>query len=77
MQWGDTSFTSDKVDDFISGRKGNLAVENIRLIRALRSVGRKPASKSSHMNSRTMKLQSLSALYARERSHAVFQEMMA
>ena len=77
MQWGDLSFLQDPVDDFIGkSKKGNLATENIRLIRPLRAVGRKPASKSAHFNSRTNKLQSLSALYARERSHAVFQEMM-
>lgn len=72
MQWGDLSFQSDTIGDYVSGstpRSGNF-----RWIKPPRKVI--PHEKYALMNSRTMKLQSLSAIYARDHSMEVFQEMV-
>ncbi len=74
MQWGDLSFQSDKVGDFVSSPKKSSS--NLRTIKPIRRVGQKPQSEVAKMNSRTMRLQSLSAIYAREHSPEVFKEMM-
>lgn len=73
MQWGDLSFQSDKVADFVSGPR---RTSNLRTIRPIQRVGLKRPSEAAKMNSRTMKLQSLSAIYARDHSAATFNEMM-
>ena len=73
MQWGDTSFGSDKVSEFVGSGRKNLS-SNLRFIKPLRLPGRKPHN-AAMMNSRTMKLQSLAAIYARDRSPHIFQEM--
>jgi legumain len=74
MQWGDLSFQSDKVGDFTAGTKS--IQNNLRFIRPIQRVGAKH-TQGGNMNSRTMKLQSLSALYARDHSQETFQEMVA
>lgn len=68
MQWGDLSFQSDSIGDFVTGStpKGN----NLRFIKPIRRPS--PIDESAKMNSRTMKLQSLSAIYARTHSVEVF-----
>lgn len=74
MQWGDLSFQSDKVGDFTAGAK---SLQNtLRFIRPIQRVGSRHLQ-GGNMNSRTMKLQSLSALYARDHSQDTFQEMVA
>lgn len=72
MQWGDLSFQDDKVADYVSGPKLST---NLRSIKPIRRVGEK-ITEAAKMNSRTMKLQSLSAIYAREKSPIIFKEMM-
>lgn len=74
MQWGDLSFQDNKVGEFVAGTKKT--ANNLRTIRPIQRVGQKKASESAKMNSRTMRLQSLSAIYAREHSPLVFKEMM-
>jgi legumain len=73
MQWGDLSFNNDKIGDFLTSGKG--ASSNLRFIQPIRRIGTKKA-KESVMDSRTMKLQSLSAIYALERSSETMTEMM-
>lgn len=73
MQWGDLTFQGDKVADYISGTRK--LSSNLRTIKPIRRVGQS-LSNVAKMNSRTMKLQSLSAIYAREHSPEVFEEMM-
>jgi hypothetical protein len=68
MQWGDLSFQNDKVADYVSGPKLST---NLRSIKPIRRVGEK-ISEYAKMNSRTMKLQSLSAIYSREKSPEIF-----
>jgi len=68
MQWGDLSFQDDKVADYVSGPKLST---NLRSIKPIRRVGEK-ITEAAKMNSRTMKLQSLSAIYAREKSPIIF-----
>ena len=72
MQWGDLSYQTDKIGQFLTGNKriGN----NIRLIRPIPRFGTK-AGKKSVMDSRTNKLQSLAAVYARDHSPETFAEM--
>lgn len=74
MQWGDLSFQSDKIAQYFASSKkaDNL---NIQLYRPILRVGQK-ATKSSVMDSRTMKLQSLSAIYSRDHSKETFEEMV-
>lgn len=72
MQWGDLSFQTDKIGQFLSGNK---RASNLRLVKPIRKVGSK-ASASSMMDSRTMRLQSLSAVYSRDHSKETFQEMV-
>lgn len=71
MQWGDLSFQSDKVSEYVAGPK---QTKNLRSILPIPRVGTRK-TKYASMNSRTMKLQSLSAIYATERSPEVFREM--
>jgi len=73
MQWGDLSFQSDKVGDYVSGSTPRSY--NLRLANFIGNFGVKKVE-SAKMNSRTMKLQSLSAIYARDQSPAVFKEMV-
>jgi hypothetical protein len=73
MQWGDLSFQSDKVGDFVAGKTPRTF--NLRLANIVGNFGTKRVE-AAKMNSRTMKLQSLSAIYAREHSPEVFNEMM-
>ena len=73
MQWGDLSFLTDKVGDFISSKTPRSF--NLRLASIVGNFGSKKVE-AAKMNSRTMKLQSLSAIYAREHSPEVFKEMM-
>lgn len=65
MQWGDLSFQSDKVGEYVSGSTPRS--NNLRFIKPIRRIGTK-RTESANMNSRTMKLQSLSAIYARDHS---------
>lgn len=74
MQWGDLSFQDNKVADFVAGSKKMST--NLRTIQPIVRIGQKRPSEAAKMNSRTMKLQSLSAIYAREHSPVVFKEMM-
>lgn len=73
MQWGDLSFQSDRVGDYISGSTPRSF--NLRLANFIGNFGAKKVE-GAKMNSRTMKLQSLSAIYARDHSQAVFKEMV-
>lgn len=72
MQWGDLSFQSDSIGEYVTNKtpKGN----NLRFIKPIRRPT--PIDNSAKMNSRTMRLQSLSAIYARTRSSETFQEMI-
>jgi legumain len=72
MQWGDISFQDDKVSDFVAAEKRDL---NLRVLKPIQRIGQMK-SEVAKMNSRTMKLQSLSAIYAREHSPEVFKDMM-
>lgn len=74
MQWGDLSFQTDLVADFVAEPKQ--ITSNLRTIKPIQRIGQKKIIESSNMNSRTMKLQSLSAIYSREHSPVVFNEMM-
>lgn len=74
MQWGDLSFQDNKVAEFVAGAKKMST--NLRTIQPIVRIGQKKPSEAAKMNSRTMKLQSLSAIYAREHSPVVFKEMM-
>lgn len=74
LQWGDLSYTSNKIGEFLTGPK-KISESNLRTVRPIVRVGTK-VGKSSTMDSRTMKLQSLSALYSREHSAETFKEMM-
>jgi legumain len=65
MQWGDLSFQSDRVGEYVSGSTPRR--NNIRMIKPIQKIGNKH-TESAKMNSRTMKLQSLSAIYARDHS---------
>ena len=73
MQWGDLSFNNDKIGDYIGG--GKRSYNNLRFIRPINRIGTKKA-KDSVMDSRTMKLQSLSAIYALEHSAETLTEMV-
>jgi hypothetical protein len=73
MQWGDLSFQSDKVGEYVSGSTPR--GYNLRLANFIGNFGVKKVE-SAKMNSRTMKLQSLSAIYARDQSAAIFKEMV-
>lgn len=73
LQWGDLSFSSSKIREFLTGNKAQRA--NLRTVRPIVRVGSR-VSKESTMDSRTMKLQSLSAVYARDRSPSIFREMI-
>jgi legumain len=72
MQWGDLTFQSDKVSDYVASPKKSF---NLRTIRPIQRIGQRKSEFSS-MNSRTMQLQSLSAIYARDHTPEVFQKMM-
>lgn len=74
MQWGDLSFNEDKIGDYVGGEKRSY--NNLRFIRPISRIGTKKA-KESVMDSRTMKLQSLSAIYALEHSAETLAEMVA
>lgn len=65
MQWGDMSFADMKIGEFLTGTK--YTRNSLRFIRPVERVGRKVVE-GSFMDSRTMKIQSLAALYAREHS---------
>jgi legumain len=71
LQWGDLSFQTDKVSDYVAGKK---KTNNLRTVLPIVRVGRHKGPYAS-MNSRTMKLQSLSAIYARDHSPELFQQM--
>lgn len=71
MQWGDLSFQSDKVSEYVAAPKKTF---NLRTLRPIQRVGQRKSQYAS-MNSRTMKLQSLSAIYSRDHSPEVFQQM--
>lgn len=73
MQWGDQSFANDRIGDFMSGR--SRSNNHMQFIRPIRRFGTKKASESV-MNSRTMKLQSLSAIYALEHSAETLAHMV-
>lgn len=73
MQWGDLSFNDDKIGDYVGGQQRSY--NNLRFIRPISRIGTKKA-KQSVMDSRTMKLQSLSAIYAMERSAETLAEMV-
>lgn len=74
LQWGDLSFSGSRIGEFLTGSKAQEGT-NLRTVRPIGRVGSR-VSKESTMDSRTMKLQSLSAVYARDRSPAVFKEML-
>jgi len=69
MQWGDLSFVNDKVSEFVAGPKK--IMNNLRMIKPIQRIGVKHIE-GGIMNSRTMKLQSLSAIYARDHSKETF-----
>jgi legumain len=73
LQWGDLSFVNNKIGEFLAGPK--LAVEKLRFLRPIQRTGSR-ISKESIMDSRTMKLQSLSASYSIHHSPEIFAEMM-
>lgn len=73
LQWGDMSFVNSKIGEFLTGPK--LAVNKLRFLRPIQRTG-SIVSKESVMDSRTMKLQSLSAAYSIHRSPETFTEMM-
>ena len=75
MQWGDLSFNGDKIGEYVAGSKSTNN-DKLRFIRPIRRMGTKHA-KDSVMNSRTMKLQSLSAIYSREHTPETLKEMVA
>jgi hypothetical protein len=64
MRWGDLSFQSDKVADYVASPK---KTNNLRTIKPIQRTGQRKL-KYAIMNSRTNTLQSLSAIYAREHS---------
>ena len=72
MQWGDLSFNDDKIGDYVGQGR---SYGNLRFIRPITRMGTKKA-KESVMDSRTMKLQSLSAIYALEHSAETLAEMV-
>ena len=74
MQWGDMGFKDERIGDFLSAKPGNNN-NHMRFIRPIRRVGTKKASESV-MNSRTMQLQSLSAIYALEHSAETMTKMV-
>jgi hypothetical protein len=65
MQWGDLSFQQDLIGQYLTGDKRQNT--NLRFINPLKRFGYK-IGKQSVMDSRTMKLQSLAALYSRDHS---------
>ena len=76
MQWGDLSFQDDHIGEYMSVKKStNKNFNGMRFIRPIRRMGTKKA-KDSVMNSRTMKLQSLSAIYALEHSSETLAQMV-
>ena len=76
MQWGDLSFQNDHISEYMSGRRSEKRMEgNLKFLRPVRRMGTKKA-KDSVMNSRTMKLQSLSAIYAMEHSSETLAQMV-
>lgn len=64
MQWGDKSFLSDKVGDFVAGYLRN---PRFKLLTPLIRTNRGPEV-AKKVDSRTNKLQALAAIYAREHS---------
>lgn len=66
MQWGDTSFTSDPVSDFI-GRRKNSNKHFIGLRKPISKLDLKPIS-SHHIDSRLMKIKLLTEIHKRERT---------
>lgn len=58
MQWGDMSFKTDKVAEYISYRKGITFKNGIPTMNELRRNGREKIERVN-MNSRTVKMQSL------------------
>lgn len=58
MQWGDMSFKTDKVGEYISYRKGLSFKNGIPRINQLRKNGRETNPKVN-LNSRTLKVQTL------------------
>ena len=76
MQWGDLSFQDDKIGEYLSYKKsGKNNFNAMRFMRPIRRMGTMKA-KDSVMNSRTMKLQSLSAIYALEHSSETLAQMV-
>ena len=75
MQWGDLSFQDKSIGEFMAYKKGKNTNTGMRFYRPIRRMGTKQA-KDSVMNSRTMKLQSLSAIYALEHSSETLAEMV-
>lgn len=73
MQWGDLSFQSDKIGDFVTGTQSVFG--NLKFAFPFKKVDRLQ-SDSNKMNSRTMKLQSLSAIYSRDHSPEIFEQMV-
>jgi hypothetical protein len=69
MQWGDRSFTSDLIGDFVTGPLK--LHKNIRFVKVVPRIGTK-AYKASPMDSRTIRLQTLANIYSREKSIVTF-----
>jgi legumain len=64
LQWGDLSFQRDSIGSFLSSKK---LEERLKFIRPIKKFGVHVGVQST-IDSRTMKLQSLAAIYAREQS---------
>lgn len=73
MQWGDVSFTSDTVSSFI-GRNGNNGNNFVNLRRPFYKFDFKPKS-SHHIDSRLMKIKTLTEVYKREKTEGSEKEM--
>lgn len=67
MQWGDLSYTSDKVSDFLAAKNGFTFKFGIPKLSQLRRNGRIESDRVN-FNSRTIKMQQLMEVYAREQT---------
>jgi hypothetical protein len=75
MQWGDLSYTSDTVDEFLNGDKSSLRIDSGIIfnlnskIRNFMNIFEEP----SMIDSRYMAVKTLAQIYARERTPEALQ----
>ena len=67
MQWGDLSYTSDQVSEFLSNKNSFAFKNRIPSLTQLRRNGRE-SHESKKIDSRQMKMFTLMEIYERERS---------